>query len=438
MKGLTNAVIIQGSSGGGGDVVYALNKSGEDISAGDKVFLNYKTLAATATYTWAGYRAAYGLFYTLGEEMWGLYRQTNTSGSVLAKVVYQDGALSLQNMSTSRFGHDPAFMRFVDDKVLMHNSVSGQGIGSNYYTVYLNNSDNPGRSFCYLGNGLGLKANGNYALDLCDADLDTGVTSTVYSTISTQYNKDNAFMDGNILLIQDSQDSKSNYSFYDITDKSSPSLLKTTSFTGQYRLMYVTGLTPGNYVIGMMGGGGLTIENTGLTFFIYKIGTDYSLVEADDIPAELKACIGQAAYPYYDCRSKTFTIGTTTNVYAYTFNGSFTPLGVEVDVDVSDKGDTDTPFMYVITPEQTMSCLSYKNTNTYGQTSNRFDYNDVTTGWQITSVTNINDNCLTGFATGETDAEGKYEVNTVLPETLTYTLTVTPDPDTFTFTGEVQ
>lgn len=44
---------------------------------------------------------------------------------------------------------------------------------------------------------------------------------------------------------------------------------------------------------------------------------------------------------------------------------------------------------------------------------------------------------VTAFATGSTDEEGRYEVKTVLPNTLTATITITPNPDSYDVKGAI-
>ena len=112
-----------------------------------------------------------------------------------------------------------------------------------------------------------------------------------------------------------------------------------------------------------------------------------------------------------------------------------------MDIDVTEFTNihADGVFILSLTDDLTTAALGYR------RESSRYIYPTTVlykftegSGWTIVDESAVNSFTITGFATGETDAEGKYEINTVLPDEVMITVNVTPDPDSFDFAGEAQ
>lgn len=431
MKGLTNAVIIQGSSGGG-DVVYAANDSAKEYSANDKVFLNFRGVEQEATQTSEYSSQLYPYF---------IGTQAYLGGYDLYKEVYDENAKSwtdvdlgylLNNISglqTFRDGTVVAniFNAFIRDDVDKMAIANGQ---VNYVLRGI-----------YLGNNLVLystSTENTFELrEYNPADNTFGDTYSTFSGLGYTYNA--LYDNGYLILIQNN--SYPTFRFYDITNKSSPSLLNTQSLNGYLIIKGATGTNVGDFLFGTTDFNDSGYYSTG-TLKIYQIDSTPSLANPTDLPSDLQSLIGVKANAFYDVRTKILTVGTHDKVYAWSFDETtktFHSLNIDIDLSGITNMHTDGAYLLALSSDYKTAFVGYRR-----QSSSyvypvivRYKYTDAT-GWAIVDFNNVNEGSITGIATGNKDDEENYEITTVLPQKLSYSVTVTPDPDTFTFTGEVQ
>ena len=422
MIGLTNSVNVAGSSGGG-DVIYATNDSSGTIAAGGKVWLNYRTVSSEAKH-FVDRSGTYSSYYDAGNSLLNLI-----SGSNLYRTTFDgDATWSEKQISTCRSIEGDDFFRKYEDGTICLQSANAKPKS----TVFLNTGDTTGVDGVYLGQDLLISGSSTITLKSTG-----GETYATFSLPFTNANKiSNAFLEGNTLLIEGGNQARNKFAFYDITNKSSPSLIKSITFQENEDIFitHATGTTSGNYLIGCFGGYGNTQNPE--TLFFCKINEDNTLSNTDDVIPEQ----GQPAAIMYSNANKVLMVGTSSGVYAYRYNdGVFT--SVPLDLDFSSTTRIANGCVYNPMFNNDLTCIGVG----YCRYDSRFTRyasiifkNTEATGWTIVDESAVNSLTITGFATGETDAEGRYEISTVLPDEVKITVNVTPDPDTFEFTGEAQ
>ena len=442
MQGNTNAVITQGSSGGG-DVIYATNDSSGTIAAGDKVWLNHISSDISTEQTFTSGRDQWVYFYPQGNVMYsagsrGVERYDFNLGT-------EDwtrrtlGTMELARGFINTFKDGTVVLKGVDTVI----SETGNKVAS-----VLNGQVNPTLTAIYLGNNLCLKETSTqYNPVLAEYDPATNTYGTEYyqfSGFGTNKKIRNAFLKDNVLLLFTGVQNTGQpyFIFQDITNKSSPVLLKENGlgFYGNYTCVATTGTTPGNYIF-VNTDDSYDLYRYAGQLKIYEIADDYQIKDPENLPEALNNLIGQTASIFYDERTNILTVGTVDNVYAWKFNETsktFSPLNVSFDLSGITNKQSGYPYNLVLSEDLRNAQIGYREDESYTYSINiLYKFTDGS-GWTIVDESAVNSLTITGFATGETDAEGKYEINTVLPDKVKITVNVTPDPDTFDFAGEAQ
>lgn len=442
MIGLTNSVNVAGSSGEG-DVIYATNDSSGTIAAGDKVWLNHISSGISTEQTFSSSRDQWVYFYPQGNVMY-------SAGS--RGVERYDFNLGTEDWTRRTLGTmelEQGFINtFKDGTVVLKGYKTAIDSTNNNITSVLNGQVNPTLAAIYLGNNLCLKATSTqYNPVLAEYDPATNTYGTEYYQFSGfNLNKKirNAFLKDNVLLLftGTTNSGEPYFIFQDITNKSSPVLLKENGlgFYGNYTCVAATGTTPGNYIFVNTSANYDLYDYAG-QLKIYEIADDYQIKDPENLPEALNNLIGQTAGIFYDERTNILTVGTVDNVYAWKFNETsktFSPLNVSFDLSSITNKTSKMPYNLVLSEDLRNAQIGYSNNDSYVFTYNiLYKFTDGS-GWTIVDESAVNPLTITGFATGETDAEGRYEINTVLPDEVMITVNVTPDPDTFEFTGEAQ
>ena len=442
MIGLTNSVNVAGSSGGG-DVIYAANDSSGTIAAGDKVWLNHIASDISTEQTFTSSRDQYVYFYPQGNVMY-------SAGS--RGVERYDFNLGTEDWTRRTLGTMALARGFINTfkdgtVVLKGMNTFINGTGDNVISV-LNGQVNPTLAAIYLGNNLCLKATSTqYNPVLAEYDPATNTYGTEYYQFSGfGLNKKitNAFLKDNVLLLFTgvSNDGQPYFIFQDITDKSSPVLLKENGlgFYGNYTCVAATGTTPGNYIF-VNTDDSYDLYRYNGQLKIYEIADDYQIKDPENLPEALNNLIGKTVSIFYDERTNILTVGTVDNVYAWKFNETgktFSPLNVSFDLSGITNKASGYPYNLVLSEDLRNAQIGYREDETYTFSINILYKFTEGSGWTIVDESAVNSFTITGFATGETDAEGKYEINTVLPDEVMITVNVTPDPDSFDFAGEAQ
>ncbi len=434
MIGLTNSVNVAGSSGGG-DVIYAANDSSGTIAAGDKVWLNFRSLDETAKQvTDRISNNAYYYYYPMGREMY-------VAGQPgVARCVYDETSQSWTELVLNSNIIGMNFVQTFND-----NTVALRNFGfirKNTTPVVIANGEvNPSMNGIYLGDDLSIYSTATEnILTLQEYNPLTGVLGEIYYTFPNNGYIYGAWLNGSYLITMQER-SNPTFRFYDVTDKTSPVLLNTQNLTGDLELRTATGTSVGDYLFGVSNWGASDYYGVG-GLRIYQINETPSLVDPVGLPEDLENLIGQNASVIYDIRTKILTVGTHDSIYAWKFNETnktFSRLNVDIDVTEFTNIHADGVFILSLTDDLTTAALGYRrsSSNLVYPTTVLYKFIEGS-GWTIVDESAVNSLTITGFATGETDAEGKYEINTVLPDEVMITVNVTPDPDSFTFTGEAQ
>ena len=434
MIGLTNSVNVAGSSGGG-DVIYATNDSSGTIAAGDKVWLNFRSLDETAKQvTDRVSNNAYPYYYPMGREMY-------VAGQPgVARCVYDETSQSWTELVLNSNIIGMNFIQTFND-----NTVALRNFGfirkNTTPTTIANGEVNPSMNGIYLGDDLSIYSTATEnILTLQEYNPLTGVLGEIYYTFPNNGYIYGAWLNGSYLITMQER-SNPTFRFYDVTDKTSPVLLNTQNLTGDLELRTATGTSVGDYLFGVSNWGASDYYGVG-GLRIYQINETPSLVDPVGLPEDLENLIGQNASVIYDIRTKILTVGTHDSIYAWRFNETdktFSRLNVDIDLSEFTNIHAEGVFILSLTDDLTTAALGYRRSSSNNVYPTTVLYKFIEgSGWTIVDESAVNLLTITGFATGETDAEGKYEINTVLPDEVMITVNVTPDPDSFDFAGEAQ
>lgn len=409
MKGITNAVVLQGG-GGGGETVFAVNNTGAAVTKGTKAWLNKHNLNENVAYEFKD-------SFIVGEAVHFIFDKDNN-------------LITVQTNGTTRKG----FVYNVESKTWQETTLTKSALTQNYClrqysdvaaTYYERTcaTQSETASFAingiYLGQGLALSyvSSGNYKL--IELDVATGNTvRDIYTfTVGTGYLY-SAVLSGNILFFATGGD---NYFFYNITGwnnelfEFTPPMLKSGTYAGlgnyNNKVLYATGTSVGDYLF--LAGGLSQAGRTDFPLTLVKIHDGYILGAADDVSPDLAALIGQTVYAQYYNDSNVLTIGTMTGVQAFEFkDGQFTTLNVGITL--PEKVKDEDCYRFFLSRDMTAAVIIYC-TDSYNSKYSAGFYKLATSSddWYADRFGMASSLSLTGFATGATDEAGRYEFKTV-------------------------
>ena len=359
----------------------------------------------------------------------------------VARCVYDETSQSWTELALSSNNIGMNFIQtFNDNTVALRNFAFIRDDSTP--TIIANGEVNPSMNGIYLGDNLSIYSTATEnILTLQEYNPLTGVLGEIYYTFPNNGYIYGAWLNGTYLITMQER-SNPTFRFYDVTNKASPVLLNTQNMpVGNLQLRTATGTSVGDYLFGVSDWGAADYYGVG-GLRIYQISETPSLVDPVGLPEDLENLIGQNASVIYDIRTKILTVGTHDSVYAWRFNETdktFSRLNVDIDLSEFTNIHADGVFILSLTDDLTTAALGYRRSSSSSVyvTTVLYKFTEGS-GWTIVDENAVNSLTITGFATGETDAEGRYEINTVLPDEVTLTVNVTPDPDTFEFTGEAQ
>lgn len=420
MYGITNSQnIIQ--SGGDGDSVYAVNNTGADITAGQKVWLNkhnldesesefsqrngdfrnktyfifdsnnnFSSLSLNYRYKWA---------YNTDDKTWTVSENPYAGGMGGACLLYHnnDYYATLMNSWTT----NTSLYNFICNETVFENDKSGYKINDTYKVVYVssytyNLINSTDESIIYTFNF-------------------SGVKSYIYTII---YKK-------NKLLIITGNNTGNNVYWYSINleqDYVVPDFVPTVTPLAELDnsvvrtkniILYYTGLENGDYLFTSQNDRSSGGETS--TLYVYKI-VNNDIISATDLQADLQALVGQSCYIFYDDRVKRLYVSTSDyKIYMFTWkSGEFINENITIN-----PLDYITPYGYgisfAISDDMTTAALQgwYSSSNGMIIALKRKTTSD---DWFAENFAQCSSLSLTGIATGNTDEQGRYEVSTVLGE----------------------
>ena len=441
MKGLTNAVVYSGG-GGSGDVVFAVNQTGEEIVAANKqVYLVRQMNFETKQWSASGYNnitnnPPMGRYFAdnnfiVTKDLWS-YNENSESWDKVA----------FSNISLPQY-------RIID-------IIEGKTVYSYYYIrsgnylscsiCDLNTQRQFPNSMVWLGDGLALAINPTSdKVDIYPYDYEANTVDTTGEPLiilnipvgqsSSKYRV--LLVDGKILYAHDN--------VIDVYGRTDYSLIKTVQFPNGF-LIYVTGFEPGDYVFGTDSTNYYGLDNYLTTVNAYKITADYSLEAVDDpLFSKMK---GQKSAIVYNIETGVLQIGFVEDFGAkiYQFDKAdknWTDITPIIDTSALAVPLDNSVVFLSLSADKTLAAYTYRYSRA-GATNRIYPYIfklETTTGeWFAYNPDKkyvIPYQTLTGYTTGKTQ-DGKIEVATVLPPKLSLTVNVTPEPDTFEFTGAAE
>lgn len=427
--GITNAKIISGGSGGG-DTVYAVSETALNVD--DKVYLN--------KHYYDSYDADSGKISAINNKTVRSYPYVCNNGDVyrldgiiLRKFMYNSENKTwteLQNTTTiagSQYAYAIADKRDGLIVINPHNPRYMSAIFVKYPTNGIAN---------YIARkDLAISGTKSSSVSLREiVNPETGELGQTYSTfipLSGGGYINQYVCIGNTLLITDGGN---HYFFYDISDLTAPILLKSGTTSINTSVNAYTGLSVGDYLFTRTNVAyGETGNNNLVKNYctVYKIMEDYSLVLASDLPSEFYTYLANPRSTYiFNRENNTLAIGDENGVNLYKFiDGTFKKLSYNVPIPSSTITPVDSAGWCLFVSEDLSTAV------VSAQKSGSGVYND----FHIYKMVNNNDNwyaedyihsnalSLQGFATGNTNDEGLYEISTVLPKKINLTINTNVD-----------
>ena len=435
MIGITNAKIISGGSGGG-DTVYAVSETA--LNKDDKVYLNkhyydsYEAdsgkIGAINNYT----TRSYPYVCNNGD----VYR---LDGSILRKFMYNSENKTWTELQNTTLLAGNRYIYAIADKrdglvvINPHNPRYMAAIFVKYPTKNIAN---------YIARkDLAISGAKPSSVSLIEiVNPETGELGQTYSTIMASGNYINQYVCvGNTLLITDSN---SAYLFYDISDLTAPILLKSGNTGQKISVNAYTGLSVGDYLFTRTESSYGETGNSGLTqnyCTIYKIMEDYSLVSASDLPSEFYTYLANYRSTYiFNRENNTLAIGDENGVNLYKYeDGTFHRLSYNVPIPTEFSPVVSAGWCLYVSEDLSTAVVSahengsmYNNFHIYKMANNNGN-------WYAEDYIHSNALSLQGFATGNTNDKGEYEVSTVLPAKVNLTINTNVDTEVEIF-GSVE
>ena len=431
MIGHTNCCLV--TSEGGGDTIYLENASGATISAGQKVLCNLGTIGSDTPISNSVYTNAHRPVLFFDNDFF-VCCKPNSSGGTSAMFRRVDGTWNLTT-STTDFKNWALSTVFVysDNGIIDYSSITGQT--GNGYLCYSSGVQTPisgtASTYKYLGesNGVHYVMRDNSTNAFMIYDIDTNTIGNVVSPTTQKVKFGKIIGDRGVFF------NAGYFYIFSIADTGFTEL-NSTLVTGAQIPLYITGTSVGDYIL-------CTDVSTNYTnttgspvshLFCYQIQSDYS-VEAVTVPAlaifETKPCL-----ICFDNRNNVLSIGTDDYVYFYQYeDGVFKNMNVFLNALPSNPSG----YIYetMMSPDKKTIVVSVKD----GSNSNVNIYKLTTVDHKIVKNSALYyqfDTSVTGYATGNTDSSGRYEVQTVLPSAVNYVLGTDLEPDETTIYGGVE
>lgn len=436
-KGITNAKIISGGSGGG-DTVYAVSETA--LNKDDKVYLNkhyYDSYDASAFYTATIDKTVRSYPYVCNNG--DVYR---VEGSTLRKFIYNSENKNwtesdyITPLAAGKYAYAVSDRRDGEPVFNMHNPRYGGGLFLEHPSAYFD--DYIARKDLLV---VGQKTASISLVEI--ASIEPATTGQTYSTFVARSGGSyisTYSCSGNTLLITEAN----RYFFYDISDLTAPVQIKSGQFTESISVNAYTGLSVGDYLFTRTDTSfGETGNSSGSTTYckILKIMEDYSLQHATDLPSEFYTFLANPRSTYvFNRENNTLAIGDENSVNLYKYeNGTFRAISYSIPLPTEVTPTTNAGWCLYVSEDlstavvcccRNSSGVCYNDFKLYKMVNN----ND---NWYAEDYIHSNALSLQGFATGKTNDKGEYEVSTVLPAKVNLTINTNVDTEVEIF-GSVE
>jgi len=438
MIGQTNSQVFQNETGGG-DTIYLTNDTGSSLSDGDKVLCNFsvaktytpQTFSLTGSFT-SYYNPICGFdndkfiapVWNNGSELFSSSCQTfshassSLSSSVLSNkifVYHEDGVIST---------YTPGYSNYTDQYIIKDADTSAL-ITGNTHEVYIGSG--VGGQYC-----CSLYAGGD-SLNVYQYDVATNTLGSSVLSISSDILHSLNFgkvVNNLCVLIGTNLNNDKVALVYSITENQNDEITFTLlkSSTIDDCPLYLTGCGVGHYLLATdnVAGAYTSTSSVQPSYLIcYQIQSDYSFLKVD-VP-ELSMFKAVACLISYDNRNKVLSIGTHNGAYFYKFerthqlgniNGWFYRINVKFDTLPAVATNWAYRAVMSVNMDKVIVCNAshqyyayiLKNPEHLAQVNADLCYDAHVS--------------FSGFATGNTNQAGKYEIKTVLPDTVNFSIGV--------------
>ena len=433
VQGITNALVL--SESGGGDMIYLKNESGATISQGDKVLFTMGTTGSSTPTTFSHTRDDTNfLFNPIGFlDSSAFVTSFNSTGYLhtLANGTWSSGAA---NSMYAQWGGYGTYQYFSDGTIAYfgrRESYTLSGLVSLSGRVQIGNYNN---TYMYVGT-----YNGTTYITTSGCIYSWNRTANTVNLFlnpeigeATSATQGFARVFGSKCIYQGN--SNNQCKMYSIT--AAESFTQLSLFTLAGRILFATGLEQGDYVFVT---DNYAAYNNHITtpqtahLICYQMQSDNTLKQVT-VPA-LSLFETTNCFFAYDNRNNVLSVGTEDNVYFYQFDTLGKTFSI-IDVALSSLPTTLTGFAYktMMSPDKSTVVVYAKgstacNVNVYSLSTS---YNRIVpnSAYYYNLTTSF-----TGFATGETDSSGNYEISTVLPSVVDVEIKVNVEPDEITVIG---
>lgn len=434
LTNLPTAIESIPTGGGGGDTIYLKNKSSKaTLLSGDKVLFTLGTVGDGDTYDFTRTLIGSTLNPPIFFDNFSLVVSDSQSGNLYSYINNE----WTQEPSSSIYADWATYATYqcFDDAVSYYGNV-----GYSYYSgivtkdsrknVY--SSDNRNQ---YMGKYSERYAYYAYDVGVYIWDLANNTSTALFSNAGIGGARF-ARLFGTKMIYQGDNNCK----IYELTSSSTFTMLLNQPLSE--RILFATGLDEGDYLLTTDNYSAYTnTSSTPVTAHLICYRMKNGMIEYVQDPV-LSMFENTSCFVAYDNRSNILSIGTKDNVYFFEFDSTtkqFSPLNVIIQSSAFPVTINDFPYKTMMSPDKTQVVILGRN-----QSLSTFYINVISllsTDKAIVDNSQYNYNIttsFTGFATGQTDSSGKYEVSTVLPEVVTSYLLTDLEPDEAIFEGVVE
>ena len=417
---MSNNKALLATESGGGDTIYLPNESGTTIYEGDKVLF---TLGSNGTDTPAQFTGqtsgtfAYGSPIVFDDSTF-VTSLTLTTGAIYNKV---NGTWTrTQNSTYNEWGYGACIQYFSEGVISgrrngKYANTSSSKIYTKTNTIELSQNEYIGicatREYCAYSSGL----------------YEFTSSSNTRGTQVVTMSSDGRIMFARIFDSKCIACTNTNVNIYEINTGTFNLVKSNSILSGSASVLFATGADTNDivFVASTLNPTYYAPTTTPTESYLscYKILSDGTL-EYVQIPA-LARFESTFCYAYYDNRNAVLSIGTTSGAYFYQFDTSYKTF-TQIDVSLSSL-PTQTygyPYRVAMTPSKDTIIVQGEtavNVYTLSTVYHRIVPNSSLSYDLVTSYT--------GFATGNTDNDGNYEISTVLPRILDTYLEINVMPD---------
>lgn len=416
--------------GGGGDTIYLTNASGSTVSAGQKVLCNLGSIGSDVPTTFTNTNInSYSFLVFFDNDTFAVTGNLNGGRNSLfgtrVNGVWTASTTPAFNTSTN-YG----IFTYDTNGLINFSRVAGTA-GNAYFWDKTGTSTQIVTNYRYIGEygDTHYVMKYNSTPPFATYDIANNVVGSTVTAPNNYYKFCKIIGDKCIAW------SRSNYiNIFSISSTTFTWLNSTLATTALYPL-YITGTDVGDYILCTdVDTNYMTPPSTPTAhLFCYQIQSDNTVLPVT-VPAlamfENKSCVF-----CFDNRNNVLSIGTDDNVYFYEYeDGVFRNMNVVLDTLPPNTDGYNYRTMMSPDKKTIVITLPVETSDVYLYTLTTADHKIV----KNSALYYQFDTSVTGYATGNTDSSGRYEVQTVLPSAVNYVLGTDLEPDETTIYGGVE